>query len=120
MGNGASNIKPKSDKDKTVLQNEITQKTLDLRGEFFTEPIFTKVIKYGNFSANVFGNVDSYDLNVLNGFKNEFKEMGYNFNWNIATSVSPWYVSPHTNEIVNEEYIFTCSKIVKKSAPKVL
>lgn len=112
MGNSASNIEPKSDIDQTVLQNEITQKTLDLRGEFFTYPIFTKLIKYGNFSANVFGHAESYDINVLNDFKKEFKEMGYNFTWNKIISVSPWFVSSETTEIVNEEYIFSCEKIL--------
>jgi len=108
MGNGASVIKPKSDVEKVTLQNQITQKTLDLRTEFFTEPIFKKIIKYGNFSANIFNTTEGYDHIVLQSFKDEFKEMGYNFHWNVILSVSPWYISKETNEIINEEYIFTC------------
>jgi len=111
MGNGSSVIGTKSDDEKTIMQKEITKKTLDLRTEFFTEPIFKKIIKYGNFSSNVFNTLESYDHVVLHEFKNEFEEMGYNFNWNIMSSVSPWYVTPETNKIVNEEYIFTCTKI---------
>lgn len=111
MGNGESTISSKTGDERTHIQSIVTKKTLDLRREFFTEPPFKRIIKYGNFSANVFNTVESYDTEILKEFKDEFAKMGYKFNWVKMVNVSPWYVAPGTNEIINEEYIFTCSKL---------